>query len=67
MKNRDRYILRRNEYDLMLEIEKNTGICPIRAVAGISHDEKVIRCINYAPDSCEVCVAEWLNEECGKD
>lgn len=40
MKNRERYITSRNEYDLMLDIERNTRICPIRAVAGISHDEK---------------------------
>lgn len=63
MKNRDRYILHRNEYDLMLDIEKNTGICPIRAVAGISHDEKFMRCCRYAYDGCEGCVGEWLNEE----
>ena len=63
MTNRERYILKRNEYDLMLGIEENTGICPIRTVAGITHEEKIRRCVNYAPDSCEVCVADWLNEE----
>ena len=63
MKNRDRYILHRNEYDLMLDIEKNTGICPIRTVAGISKEEKIMRCFGYVHDGCEVCVQEWLNEE----
>ena len=63
MKNRDRYILHRNEYDLMLDIEKNTGICPIRAVAGIKREKKILRCVSYVHGGCEVCVLEWLNEE----
>lgn len=63
MTNRERYILKRNEYDLMLCIEENTGICPIRAVAGISRQEKILRCCRYVHDNCEVCSADWLNEE----
>ena len=63
MKNRDRFILHRNEYDLMLDIEKNTGICPIRAVEGIKREEKILRCVSYVHGGCEVCVQEWLNEE----
>ena len=63
MTNRDRYIIKRNEYDLMCAVEKNTGICPIRAVAGISREEKIMRCYRYAKESCEACIQNWLNEE----
>lgn len=63
MTNRERFFLSRNEYDIMLEIEKNGSICPIRAVAGISREEKIMRCLGYIHDGCEVCVQEWLNEE----
>ena len=60
--NRDRYILKRNEYDLLMTIESNTGICPIRAVAGIAREEKNERCCTYVHEGCEVCVQSWLNE-----
>ena len=59
--NRDK-ILKTNEYDLLMDIEKNTGICPIRAVAGITRDEKLERCCIYVHEGCEVCVQSWLNE-----
>ena len=62
---REHYITKRNEHDLMMAIEQNTGICPIRAVAGINHDDKIRRCVTYAPESCEVCVQDWLNEDDG--
>ena len=75
MKNRKKYILKRNEYDLMMAIERNTGTCPIRAVAGICTEEKIVRCAEalrrvnaakagYDPDAaCKYCVQSWLNEE----
>lgn len=63
MKNRDKYIIKANEYDMMLAIEKNTCICPIRAVAGILSHEKLERCYRHRKDGCEECVQEWLDEE----
>lgn len=67
MKNREKYIATRNEYDLMTAIERNTGCCPIRAVAGISQEEKIVRCaktVKAGPDTgCKDCVLNWLNEE----
>lgn len=61
MTNRERYILNQAPYDLMLAIERNTGTCPIRAVAGISRDEKIRLCSICAENECEQCVMEWLN------
>lgn len=63
MKNRDKYLVNRNEYDLMTAIEENTGICPIRAISGISKESKVARCKKYAKAGCKKCVQSWLNEE----
>ena len=60
--NRDRYILKRNEYDLLMAIEANTGICPIRTVAGITREEKLERCCTYIHEGCGICVQHWLNE-----
>ncbi len=40
MKNREKYLINISEFDLMSSIEENTGVCPIRAVAGISRVEK---------------------------
>lgn len=59
--NRDK-ILKTNEYDMLMDIEKNTGICPIRAVAGITREEKIERCCTFVHEGCEVCVQSWLNE-----
>lgn len=63
MKNRDKYITKCNEHDLMMKIEQKTGLCPIRVVAGISREEKIMRCYKYVRESCSECVAAWLNEE----
>jgi hypothetical protein len=63
MKNRDKYIVSRNEYDLMTAIEENTGICPIRAISGISKENKVTRCTKYAKAGCKECIQDFLNEE----
>jgi hypothetical protein len=63
MKNRTRYIIHRNEYDLMCSILDNTTACPIRAVAGISKEEKVKRCLERVREGCKACIQAWLNEE----
>ncbi len=62
MKNRDR-ILNTCTYDLLMAIEKNTGICPIHAVVGLSRHDKTMRCCKYVYSGCEGCVQNWLNEE----
>lgn len=63
MKNREKYFTKQCEYDLMMNIERNTGSCPIRAVAGISREEKIMRCFRYVHDGCSKCIQNWLNEE----
>lgn len=63
MTNREKYFTWRNEYDLMCAVESNTAICPIRVVAGISREEKVMRCYRYVRESCSECIENWLNEE----
>jgi len=63
MTNRKKYFTKQNEYDLMMAIENNTGTCPIRAVAGISREEKIMRCYKYVHSGCKKCTQNWLNEE----
>ena len=64
MTNRDKYITKRNEYDLMLSILKS-DICPIYAVAGLK--EKLVTCWDVAvrkPEvTCEECIQKWLNKK----
>lgn len=63
MKNREKYFTKQSEYDLMMNIEQNTYVCPIRAVAGISSQNKIERCYRYKNKGCGSCIQEWLNEE----
>lgn len=58
-KNRDKYILKVNEYDLMMKILNSYRNCPIRAVTGEMHYD---RCPKYNTN-CSECVQKWLNEE----
>lgn len=62
MKNRERYILKVNEYDLMMtindNIKKRPFPCPIYAVSG-----KLDRCCADFTYICKDCVQHWLNEE----
>lgn len=67
MTNRDKYITKRNESDLMIAINQNTGICPIRAVAGISQEKKLERCFTHVKTGCNGCIQSWLNEEVGSE
>lgn len=61
MKNRERYILRVNEYDLMMRINENIKkrpyTCPIYAVSGL-----LDRCCADYKNNCSECVQHWLNE-----
>lgn len=65
MKNRDKYILQRNEYDMLrcLQATISSGRCQcvIEALTGKDYpcpDDKVCML-----DTCEECIQNWLNEE----
>ena len=62
MKNRDRYILKVNEYDMLIKIQATMlshNCCVIEALAGIScPNDKMCMLSN-----CSKCIQEWLNEE----
>ena len=72
--NRERYILKRNEYDLMMEISKNIKgggtFCAIRAVSGKGKKRHCLTtnvknghiCRGLYRD-CPACIQQWLNEE----
>mgnify|MGYP006864460440 CR=1 FL=1 len=67
MTNREKYITKRNEYDLMMTIAENIqGIgtfCPIKAIGGkrppCKHDTQSFLMMR----DCKTCVQKFLNEE----
>lgn len=61
MKNRTKYIIKRNEYDLMMAIAKNTNCCPIVAITG-QYPDNGYGC-KHDDSKCLKCVQEWLNKE----
>ena len=61
MKNRQRYILQRNEYDMMLSIAEVARTCPIVLLTGRIPDYYSIYC--HIPESCKTCFDAWLNKE----
>lgn len=72
MTNRDRYILKVNEYDMLVKLNKaiqNDVACVIEALTGkyqkYKLDDKVYcRCFNITNGrQCEECIQKWLNEE----
>ena len=67
MKNRDRYISGRNEYDLLMEIAKNSinNECPIQLVSG-KFPEGFRLCyagFRTSNSTCSGCIQKWLNED----
>lgn len=63
MRNRDRYILKMNEYDLLMKIQATTltyNCCVIEALTGKPHCTDDKACIL---STCETCIQKWLNEE----
>lgn len=69
MTNREKYITKRNEYDLMMTIYKNIAInvCPIEVVLGEHPDPKHGLCWYDGWDGkCDDCIQKWLNEEAGE-
>jgi hypothetical protein len=68
MTNRERYIIKRNEYDLMLTIADNiSGIgtfCAIRAVCGRKRLCEYTQSKNgILMRDCPSCIQKFLNEE----
>ena len=72
MKNRDRYITKVCEYDMLVKLNKaiqNDVACVIEALTGkyqkYKLDDKVYcRCFNITNGrQCEECIQKWLNEE----
>ena len=61
MTNREKYITKRNEYDLMMTI-REVGACPIRVVCGESCLPRFLVCKAFDED-CAGCIQKWLNEE----
>lgn len=63
MKNRDRYIIKRNEYDLLCNISEKMiegCSCVIEAVTGERQDCQY----NIVDEGgCPDCLQKWLNEE----
>lgn len=67
MTNRNRYILQKDSYDMMMTIAKI--VCPIWVIIGKEPKEWNI-CPHKAKDwyewedhSCEECIQNWLNKE----
>lgn len=63
-KNRERFILKRNEYDLMMTIADNADDrCPM-VVLGAKQPNKCIPDERYEfRTRCDLCCERWLNEE----
>lgn len=67
MTNREKYITKRDEYDLMMTIAENIqGIgtfCPIKAIGGKRPPCKHVTQSFLMMRDCDKCVQEFLNEE----
>lgn len=65
MKNRDKYILQRNEYDMLLTIQAAFGYgmcqCVIEALTGREYPCENDKCCMLS--TCEECIRQWLNKE----
>jgi hypothetical protein len=71
MTNRDRYILKRNEYDMLLQMQYNILDCGCNCVIdGLTGETRVcpteMKSWHSAGNKLEVCgkcIRAWLNEE----
>ena len=71
MKNRDKYLKERSEYDIMLQMQENIGggfnCCVIDEITGKIHncpDKMLGRVGTYSRLTiCKECIQKWLNEE----
>ena len=64
MKNRDRYILQRNEYDMLLALQTaiSTGLCQC-VIEALTGKEQMCDTGRVSLDTCEYCIRYWLNED----
>ena len=68
MKNRDKYILKVNEFDLCCNLQAAFGSglcnCVIEALTGKDyHCSWYVDCDKTAYERCCRCIQKWLNEE----
>lgn len=64
MTNREKYILRRNEYDMLMDIQREISYGQKCVVVAITR--KTWACTNYQKQDkkvCSQCIQRWLNEE----
>lgn len=71
--NRKKYLLDRDEYDLLMEISNNIkGVgtyCAIRAICGKKYKKKCeyiwykLGSVSRLERDCGTCIQNWLNEE----
>lgn len=65
MTNRERFFLKRDEYDTMVQIYTHRVYwCPIQIV-GAEKPECLVQTTEsgYRYSDCRECIAKWLNEE----
>lgn len=64
MTNRQKYITKKNEHDMMMDIRKHTDHCPIHAISGeaIVHKKYGVGCIAETKN-CSSCIDSWLNKK----
>lgn len=66
MKNRDKFILKRNEYDLLVTLQVAfSGMrcqCVLEALTAKEVNCPDDKCCTL--DTCKECIQKWLNEEC---
>ena len=61
LKNRDRYILKRNEYDILVAMNKRLVYdSPIATCCVLDSIQGRTECL---AETCEQCIQDWLNEE----
>jgi hypothetical protein len=71
MTNREKYIVKRNEHDMLMHIYDRTrgNLCPLYIISDMTTVEHSARCHRYRDMSddrrcgCAECVQDWLNKE----
>lgn len=61
MTNRERYILRVNEYDMLVKIQAVMAGCVIEALTAKEYTCPDDKCCMLS--TCMECIQKWLNEE----
>lgn len=71
MTNREKYIIKHNEHDMLMHIYDRTrgNLCPLCVISDMATAEHSARCHRYHDMSddrrrrCAECVQDWLNRE----